>query len=204
MKHKTHRSPAEILMHGRHHHEGGGEASKPGGSMPENKPQYRGGGHPKRYHHAQGDEATTMGVNPISGYTYPGNPENKRKGGRACHAEGDTVEAVPYKRGGHSHRRKHRADGGDMEESMDKKKRGGSMTHREHHHKHREHHSFGSTVGSIASTVLPFLSMLLKKGGSAHKRRRHHEEGEEVPLKRAMGGVGKVRKGMMNENGSLT
>src|SRR5277367_758894 len=194
MKHSTHRSPAEILMYGRHHHAEGGETT--GGSMPSNKPHYARGGHPKRYRHrhADGDEVGTMGVNPVSGYKYPGDPENKRKGGRACHAEGDTV--VPYRKGGHPHKRKHHADGGE-EDSMD-----------------REHHNFGDIVKKglgYAANALPLLSMFLKDGGQAHrkhrphhKHRRHHEEGEEVPLKRAMGGAGKVRKGMMNEKGSLT
>jgi len=253
---RSHRSPAEILMHAGNHRAAGG-------SMPSNEPNYskKGGSqHPKSYMrngrhcHAEGDTVGEMGVNPVNGYEYPGNPENKRRGGRAHHAEGDIVE--PHRRGGRTHRRHHSegdstyadgdavyAEGDSVEES---KRRGGRLhKHRRHHSEggetyneggdvDREHHSFGDVVSKIGegvSSVLPFLSMLLKKGGSAHHKRRrhhaegdtvyaegdtvephrrggrthrrHHSEGEEVPLSRAMGGAGKVRKGMMRANGSL-
>jgi hypothetical protein len=242
----SHRSPAEILMHAGNHRAAGG-------SMPSNEPSYskRGGSqHPKSYMrngrhcHAEGDTVGEMGVNPVNGYEYPGNPENKRRGGRARHAEGDTVYAegdtVEHDRHGGRARRRHHSEGGETYneggdvyaeggDTSDHLRRGGrARRHRsEGGDVDREHHNFGdvvNTVGKGVSTVLPFLSMLLKKGGSAHHkrrrhhsegdtvehdrhggraRRRHHSEGDEVPLNRAMGGAGKVRKGMMRSNGSL-
>lgn len=241
--HSSNRSPAEILMYGHHRASGGSTTMGSMASMPSNEPHFKkgGSGHPKPYMrngrscHAEGD---TVGMNPVNGYEYPESPENKRRGGSlhkrkhradggdmegyaegdSVYAEGDSVEAVPYRKGGRTHsRRRHHAEGGDAfneggdvyaegGDTSDHLRRGGRA--RRHHAEggdtyneggdvDREHHNFGDTVGSIASAVLPFLSFL-KKGGSAHSRRRHHAEGEEVPIKRAMGGVGKLRKGMMS------
>ncbi len=248
MKHNSsNRSPAEILMYGHHRASGGSTTAAPVGTMASNEPHFKkgGSGRPKPYMrngrscHAEGD---SVGVNPVTGYQYPGNPENKKKGGSlhkrkrraeggdmegyaegdSVYAEGDSV-AVPYRKGGRTRRRHHSeggdayneggdvyAEGGDVYaeggDTSDRLRRGGKPrrhraeggdTYNEGGDVDREHHNFGDTVGSIASAVLPFLSFL-KKGGSAHqKRRRHHSEGEEVPLKRAMGGAGKTRKGMM-------
>lgn len=224
MTHSKHKSPADILMYG--HKASGGSTAAYGGSMPSNEPHFKkgGSGRPKafmrngRYCHAEGDLVGTgsTGVNPVNGYKYPGNPENKNRGGRACHAEGDTVEAVPYKKGRSVRSKRRRHDFGDSvnedmdKESSSKRSNGAEMSEGEEAEpkkrggvaRHREHHNFGDTIGKIASFALPLLSFL-KKGGPAHKRRRHHSDGEEVPLKRAMGGAGKVRKGMMRGDGSL-
>lgn len=149
-----------------------------------------------------------------------------RRGGRArYHAEGDTVgyaegtpiyaesDSVPYRRGGRTHKRRHHAEGDSVDEDMEKrsgegrmseggetseyKKRGGRMHHRQHHNFGDFVKKVGNGVMDAATTFGPLALALLKKGGPAHRHRRRHAEGEEVPLKRAMGGVGKLRKGML-------
>lgn len=213
----TNRSPADILMYG-HKASGGSTYSEPMGFV-NNKPHFKGGGdasRPKsfirngRHCHAEGDSVGEMGVNPVNGYKYPGSPENKNMGGachggRARHAEGDSVEAIPYKKGGTSHKksshhahkkRRHHADGDDVDDSsienqtkadggmLSEYKKKGGMT------RHRQHHSFGDFVrglGNVVSTILPFAPLLLKDGGLANKhggpakkRRKHHADGDEI------------------------
>jgi hypothetical protein len=77
--------------------------------MVTNTSHYSNGGETHRHRHAEGD---MTGVSPITGER-SSDIIAKRKGGRACHAEGDIV-AKPYSRGGHSHRRRHRHADGDM------------------------------------------------------------------------------------------
>jgi hypothetical protein len=103
--HGRHNDPthhANILMRG-HHAAGGGAAPAAGGyssmgTMGSNMPHYKKGGasHRKRHRHADGDSCT--GVSPITGKRSP-DLVMKYKGGRACHAAGDTV-AKPYRYGG--------------------------------------------------------------------------------------------------------
>jgi len=55
--------------------------------------------------------------------------------------------------------------------------------------------STGKKVADVAATIgnlVPMAASFLKKGGSAHKKHRYHH---------AMGGSGKVRKGMMTNSG---
>jgi len=100
-----------ILMRG--HHASGGAAPVAAmgpsrGNTPDNTSRYRKGGKTHRRHHADGD---MTGVSPITGERSP-DVLAKRKGGRACHAEGDMV-ATPQKRGGSSHRKRSRHAMGD-------------------------------------------------------------------------------------------
>ncbi len=204
---------AHILMYGsRESHAGGGAAA---GNMVSNTSSYKGGGHPHRKRHAEGDMA---GKSPITGTRSPDIIARSR-GGRTCHAEGDTV-AVPYRRGGKPHRHRH-AEGemAELSKHDESKADGGAAALRRgggaHHHRHRhakgemaelmargghkkktvgrEHHSFGQTAGNIVGKILPFLPMLLKEGGST----------DMEPMRLAAGGVGKLRKGMITKSGKI-
>lgn len=178
----------------------GGRACHAEGDTVEPVPYKRGGRSHRRRHHDDGGQAYDTG-----GEAY-------QEGGDVYQEGGD----VAQKRRGGMMRRRHHEDGGEAyQEGGDiaEKRRGGAMRRRHHAEgdmENREHHNFGDVikgVGRAGLSMAPFplnlLGHILKKGGSAHNRRRHHSEGEEVPLKRAMGGAGKVRKGMMMGNGSL-
>jgi hypothetical protein len=118
---------AHILMYGsRGHHAMGGPAM---GNMTTNMSQYKKGGatHRRRHRHAEGDMA---GVSPITGQKSPdmqapNTPMERRRGGRACHAEGDTV-ATPYRHGGKPH---HMRRGRHAEGEMAEKRKGGRACH---------------------------------------------------------------------------
>jgi hypothetical protein len=214
--HGRHNDPthhAHILMYGhRSHHAAGGAAP---GNMPSNTPTYKKGGHPHRKRHAEGDMA---GTNPITGTRSP-DIIAKRKGGRACHAEGDVV-AQPYGHGGKTHRhhkRRRHAEGEEVEQKHSDGgaaallRHGGPSRHRRRHAEGdrtemmarggckkkslgREHHDFGDVIGKIAGVagnLLPLLPMFLEEGGSAK------------PRKLAAGGAGKIRKGMLSKSGKI-
>lgn len=121
-----------------------------------------------------------------------------------------------YARGGHVHHRKHRDDGGptNLNDTMamqstasGEKPLTGSLKHggRAHGHHKREHHFWGA----LAGTVLPMLAQhVLPKIAEWGKNKFFGGEGKAAggkaaPLHRAMGGAGKVRKGMMTETGHI-
>lgn len=177
--HGRHNDPthhAYIMMHGgsKKYAAGGG----PSNTMSGNTPIYKKGGKAHRAHHDAGDM-----VNPVTGTTSP-DILARRKGGRACHAEGDVV-ATPLKKGGKpAHRRRKKAEGdevrsftamaprlglsrtlsegGDAKEAL---KRGGKA-----HHKKRKHHSEGDEVETMSH------------GGRKKKKvgREHHNFGDDV------------------------
>jgi hypothetical protein len=196
--HGNHSNPthhANILMYG---HKGTHKAL--GGPMMSNSSQYKKGGkaHRRRHH----DEGGSTGVNPVTGMKTPSLGDNimeKRRGGRACHAEGDTIK--PLRRGGKAHR-KHHDDGGGIEGmhamhnlygpwpgkaeggKTEPLKRGGKA--------HRKHRSLGGELGGVNFNDLaqkltnaprggfrwgPLEAA--KRGGNIHKR-RCHAKGEEV------------------------
>jgi hypothetical protein len=133
-----------VLMHGRR--AAGGSAP---GNMPMNSSQYRKGGPAhKRHRHAVGGPE---GVSPVTGAKVSSfsdlSPQKRYKGGKACHADGDSVGApvrsmmarlgrsfpnqIMYKEGGDTkmkrggHKPRHRHDDGGSEEGDEKMRRGG-------------------------------------------------------------------------------
>jgi len=204
--HGRHNDPthhAHILMYGRSAHAEGGSAP---GNMASNIPTYRHGGKTHRKHHAEGD---AVGTNPITGMKSPDVIE-RRKGGRACHAEGDTV-AVPYRGGGKTHhKRRHHADGEMAEMKADGGeaallRRGGGT----HQRRRRASEGGMQTLWErmkqpLVRNSAPFrpmrlgkgpqipdgpgsemekrlnTPMFLRKGGETH--RRHHAKGEMAEL----------------------
>lgn len=191
-------SHTRMLMYG-HHHASGGASN----TMSGNTPIYKKGGntHKRRSHHADGD---LTGVNPITGTRSPDILERKR-GGRACHAEGDVV-ATPLKKGGKpAHRRRKKAEGdsispwksnavlsnlasrfpmgafnalpGSMKGAYAD---GGSTPDKlkrggKPHHKHRKHHADGGLEEHEDQDRM-------KRGGLKKKkvRREHHNFGDDV------------------------
>jgi len=157
--HGNHHNPnhhAQILMRGHH---AGGDAV---GNMPGNNSPFafkKGGKPHKRRCHAEGGET---GVNPVTGMKSPDVIARKR-GGRACHAEGDTVA---MRHGGHPrhHKRSHHAEGGSEDERIyseggkTKLKKGGHAKHR-----HRHHHA----DGDMAELAVPH-----KHGGRTHHKKK--------------------------------
>lgn len=175
----THKSPhVNKLMNGRteHHHSG------------VNKLMHNG------KHRAEGG---TMGGSSMSGMpmmsSMPYNASHYSEGG----------EAEKKRRGGKVHRR-HRAEGGGLYAINSDRMGVNPVTGKEHpkalRRGGRSCHAEGGTPYADGGEM---GTEMYRHGGRAHSRRRHHSEGEEVALKRAMGGSGKVRKGMMNEDGSL-
>lgn len=190
MSKNTTRSPAEMMMHGRRYAEGGSTSDN---SMPDNIPHYKsggmsalkGGGRPKSYMkngrscHAEGDSVlpTDRGVNPITGHKY----------GTGDAPYSESVKETKLRKGGRARRRHAEGDTVSRTEAVPFRKGGRTR---------RGHHSFGDVVkkiGGFASNVAPFLSLLLKEGGSAN----------DDAQKLAMGGAGKVRKGIMTNKGRL-
>lgn len=104
--------------------------------------------------------------------------------GRSGMAVGGGLPSVQFGRGG---RACHRDAGGSMNDATMKGNKpltsglshGGKASHRRHHR------SFGGTFGNIANGAAHFGRTFHKKGGHCYKR------------KMAMGGVGKLRKGVM-------
>lgn len=136
------------------------------------------GGKARRRRRAEGGELPYEGTEGIGK-----SPIERRRGGRACHAEGDTVEKEEkLKRGGKA-RRCHRSMGGMLGDLF-------SMPI--------------NTMKSMAES-LPFKDGgdvdTKKRGGRMRKRHAEGDEVEEGRLNRAMGGAGKMRKGVMNRNG---
>lgn len=153
------------------------------GNMPDNINPYRKGGssHRKRKHR---DDGGLTGVSPITGTKSP-DILPKKKGGRACHAEGDTV-ATPQKRGGSSHKRKRHAFGdrirgllgGDGGGPLIKRPAmlGLAMAARRR-------------LGNAAPDATP-AAPTMRRGGSS---RRRHADGDEVETMRRGGRKKKVR-----------
>lgn len=143
-------------------------------------------------HHFAGGMAA-----PSSHYKKGGEPKKACHGGRF--AKGGTV----------GHHRKHHDDGGptNLNDTMSMQtpasgekpltgslKRGGSA---HGHHRKREHHFWGALAGAV-------LPEILKWGAGKLFGGEHEAHGGKIsPLKRAMGGAAKVRKGMMTETGGI-
>lgn len=152
-KHGRHGDPthfAQIFMrgHGKKHAEGGPEMGRLG-NMPVNTSHYKKGGKThRRSRHAEGEA-----ISPITG-TKSDDIIARRKGGRACHAEGDII-AKPYRKGGDTHkkRRRHAEGGPESEASMEKPmpakesmlSRGGKT------HRKRRRHDEGDKVEALAA-----------------------------------------------------
>lgn len=156
-KHPNPSHHSNILMFGhRGHHADGGLSSN---SMPSNPSHYKKGGktHHRR-HHAEGE-----GVNPVTGVKTPALADNiteKRKGGRACHAEGDMIR--PYRHGGKT--RKRHADGDEIQGQKIEAMQPMRAMHR---------------TGLLGRTMQAEggKTEALRRGGRTHRRRHHHEEG---------------------------
>ena len=183
--HRNESDPAAILMRG--HHASGGEAKACGGPL---MPKYKKGGHVShRRRHADGgptDLAGAMSMQQPKPSLMPpsGNPATALKeGGKAM---GGRMARMGMD--GHGIRKMPGADA---------LKHGG----RPRHHK-REHHFLGMLASALAPMAIQGLGKLFgfKEGGDI----QGHEEGGKVnvkALKRAAGGAGKVRKGMMTQDG---
>lgn len=201
-------SPADILMRG--HHAMGGAANAMGNAvgnvaggvgnayrgvrgavMGDNKPHFKTGGRVKRFEGGSTPQQPLMGADPA---TYSPNP--LKRGGRACHALGGIATAGNFVRGARN------AVMGDNKPQFRKGGRtrraeGGATDDREHHF-----------LGALAGAVLPALAgwAIPKIGNAVSGLFGGKATGGEVntqPLKRAMGGAAKVRKGMMTEKGRL-
>lgn len=164
-------SHTRMLMYG-HHHASGGASN----TMSGNTPIYKKGGttHKRRSHHADGD---LTGVNPITGSRSPDILERKR-GGRACHAEGDIV-ATPLKKGGKTrHHRRRKAEGDSIMDAGPWKSNAVLSGIASRFPKGAFNAMPGSMKGAYAKGG---STEALKHGGKAHhKRRKHHDEGDEV------------------------
>ena len=163
--------PAAILMRG--HHASGGEAKANGGPM---MPKYKRGGHVShRRRHADGgptDLAGTMSMQQPNPMVSSGNPATAMKeGGKAF---GGRMARMGME--GHGIRKM----------PAEEHKRGGRASP-------RHHHFWGMLASALAPMAVQGLGKLfgMKEGGQVNTQ----------PLKRAMGGSGKVRKGMMTEKG---
>jgi len=182
--------PAAILMRG--HHAAGGEAKANGGPM---MPKYKRGGHVShRRRHADGgptDLAGTMSMqqpNPMGNVQQPNMGTANMRQPNPMPPSGNPATAM--KEGG-------KAFGGRMARMgmeghgirkmpAEEHKRGGRASP-------RHHHFWGMLASALAPMAVQGLGKLfgMKEGGQVNTQ----------PLKRAMGGSGKVRKGMMTEKG---
>lgn len=177
---QNHCELAHRMMTG--HRATGGPA--PSSNMPINPSHYRTGGHPHkhrmRHRHAEGGPE---GVNPVTG-TKVSSMETKMmgkyKGGRTCHAEGDTVP-MPHKRGGSMHRKRH-AEGDEIRSMMPKYN--GMMNAVWNRGKTPMYKEGGETM---------------KHGGHKHHSRRRHAEGDEVSEDRMSHG-GRKKKSMRGKH----
>jgi hypothetical protein len=178
---QNHCELAHRMMTG--HRATGGSA--PSSNMPINPSHYRTGGHPHkhrmRHRHAEGGPE---GVNPVTG-TKVSSMETKMmgkyKGGRTCHAEGDTVP-MPHKRGGSMHRKRH-AEGDEIR----------SMIQRSNPLLNGIFRGYGKTP------MYKEGGETMKHGGHKHHSRRRHADGDEVSEDRMSHG-GRKKKSMRGKH----
>jgi hypothetical protein len=126
----------------------------------------------RRQHHAEGE--SVMAPNSLMGMQQP-HPESM--------AMALPRETRQMKKGGSMRCRY--AEGGNVME----KRHGGST---------RKHRDMGGSTPADQLSEGKAVGQVLKRGGSARKHRDMGGSMEEpMPIKRAMGGAGKFRKGMM-------